>query len=321
MSQIDVFNGDADGICALQQLRLDNPMDSQLVTGIKRDIKLIRLITPHQGDSVTVLDISLDKNRPALIKVLDQQVHVTYFDHHYTGDIPDSPYLSAHIDTSADTCTSLLVNRHLNGAHLAWAVAGAFGDNLHHAANQAALPLNLTTEQLSQLQQLGECINYNGYGISLDDLHFHPGELYQLIHPYSDPFSFINESSTFQSLSDGYSEDMTHARTSKPYIESDNASLYMLPNQPWARRVSGVLGNELARDNPLRAHAIISETGEGYFRVSVRAPINNREHADTLCMKFPTGGGRKAAAGINELPEPSLDTFIEAFKETYKKQV
>jgi hypothetical protein len=36
-------------------------------------------------------------------------------------------------------------------------------------------------------------------------------------------------------------------------------------------------------------------------------------------MKFPTGGGRKAAAGINKLPESSLDAFIKAFKETYKK--
>ena len=318
LSQIDVFNGDADGICALQQLRLHTPCDSQLVTGIKRDIRLMDRLTPHRGDTITVLDISLDKNRPALIRALDQQIHVTYFDHHYAGDIPDSPCLSAHIDTSAETCTSLLVNNHLNGAHLAWAVVGAFGDNLHHAASQAALPLNLSAEPLAQLQQLGECINYNGYGISLDDLHFHPDRLYQLIHPHSEPFSFINESSAFQKLSDGYAEDMAHARTSTPSLESDAAALYLLPDRPWARRASGMFGNELARNNPRRAHAIISETGEGYLRVSVRAPLNNREHADTLCMKFPTGGGRKAAAGINELPESSLDEFIEAFTETYR---
>ena len=33
---IDVFNGDADGICALIQLRLVSPMAAHLVTGVKR---------------------------------------------------------------------------------------------------------------------------------------------------------------------------------------------------------------------------------------------------------------------------------------------
>jgi hypothetical protein len=32
----DVFNGDADGICALHQLRLADPLDSILVTGLNR---------------------------------------------------------------------------------------------------------------------------------------------------------------------------------------------------------------------------------------------------------------------------------------------
>lgn len=39
---IDVFNGDADGICALIQLRLANPVESQLITGVKRDIALLQ---------------------------------------------------------------------------------------------------------------------------------------------------------------------------------------------------------------------------------------------------------------------------------------
>ncbi len=59
----DIFNGDADGICALQQLRLSNPRTSTLVTGIKRDINLFANITAGQGDEITSLDISFDKNR------------------------------------------------------------------------------------------------------------------------------------------------------------------------------------------------------------------------------------------------------------------
>jgi len=36
MAYYDVFNGDADGICALHQLRLAEPREATLVTGVKR---------------------------------------------------------------------------------------------------------------------------------------------------------------------------------------------------------------------------------------------------------------------------------------------
>ena len=56
----DVFNGDADGICALLQLRQTFPCDSKLVTGVKREIDLLRHVSVKDGDTVSVLDISLD---------------------------------------------------------------------------------------------------------------------------------------------------------------------------------------------------------------------------------------------------------------------
>ncbi len=57
--QIDVFNGDADGICALIQLRLAKPVEAKLITGVKRDIQLLEQVMVQAHDSVTVLDISL----------------------------------------------------------------------------------------------------------------------------------------------------------------------------------------------------------------------------------------------------------------------
>ena len=42
MSYIDILNGDADGILALHQLRLTNPQKSRLITGVKRDTKLLQ---------------------------------------------------------------------------------------------------------------------------------------------------------------------------------------------------------------------------------------------------------------------------------------
>ncbi len=318
MNQIDVFNGDADGICALQQLRLAQPCNSRLVTGVKRDIKLLDRVRTDPDSQITVLDISLDKNREGLNRLLDAGIHIDYFDHHFAGEIPDSPSLSAHIDTSANTCTSLIVNKHLNGAHILWAIAGAFGDNLHQAAHDIARPLALSKQELSELRHLGECINYNGYGITLDDLHFAPDDLYRHIQPYTNPFIFIREATEFRRLADGYAADIEQTRALTPHIEKTAAAVYILPDRPWAKRVSGVFGNELARSHPERAHALLTETGEGFYRVSVRAPLTNREHADTLCMQFPTGGGRKGAAGINELPADMFDSFIKAFTSTYR---
>ena len=71
MAFFDVFNGDADGICALQQLRLAEPCEATLVTGVKRDIALLGRVRAGPGDEVTVLDISLDKNRDALLGLLE----------------------------------------------------------------------------------------------------------------------------------------------------------------------------------------------------------------------------------------------------------
>ena len=134
MRHIDVFNGDADGICALTQLRLAEPRDSQLVTGVKRDIDLLEKVDAKAGDKITVLDVSLDKNREPLLRALAAGAEVLYVDHHFAGEIPASDKLTAHINEAPDVCTSLLVNGLLKNRFLAWAVTGAFGDNLRKSA-------------------------------------------------------------------------------------------------------------------------------------------------------------------------------------------
>lgn len=45
----DIFNGDADGICALHQLRLAEPREATLVTGVKRDIRLLEQVAQVRG--------------------------------------------------------------------------------------------------------------------------------------------------------------------------------------------------------------------------------------------------------------------------------
>ena len=60
----DVFNGDADGLCALQQFRLHNPLDdAHLVTGPKRETSLLCKIPLVEPTDIIVLDVSLRANR------------------------------------------------------------------------------------------------------------------------------------------------------------------------------------------------------------------------------------------------------------------
>jgi len=313
MARFDVFNGDADGICALHQLRLDEPRDTALVTGVKRDIGLLKKIHATAGDRITVLDISLDQNREALQNLLAQGVEITYVDHHFAGDIPDHPALRAVIDTAPDICTSLLVDRMLQGRFRIWAVVAAFGDNLRESAVRAAELLNLSPQQLAMLRELGECLNYNAYGDNVDDLFFHPAELYRNLRAYADPFDFMAQETVFMTLKQGYASDMALAQATRPEWSHPGGALYILPDQPWSRRVSGVFGNHLAQAEPALAHAVLTHKPNGGYLVSVRAPRINPSGADALCRQFESGGGRKAAAGINHLPESELARFLARF--------
>jgi hypothetical protein len=316
--QIDVFNGDADGICALVQLRLAQPAQSKLVTGVKRDIQLLERLSVQKNDSVTVLDISLKKNHLALDRILKQGATVFYVDHHESGDIPQHPHLETIINTVANTCTSLLVDQYLKGKYRAWAVTAAFGDNLIDCAEQAVQTLSLSDKQLKQLRDLGVCINYNSYGDCITDLHFTPDVLYRELAPYASPLDFIIDNSIiYEQLLAGYADDMSQAQDIKPEYQTDTISVYILPDEAWARRISGVLGNELANQSPARAHAVLSYNAQGGYQISVRAPITNKAGADELCSSFTTGGGRKGAAGINHLPINELPTFIAAFAKKY----
>jgi len=318
MANYDLFNGDADGICALTQLRNAEPREATLITGVKRDINLLKKVNAEAGDNITVLDVSMDTNKEALLGCLEKGANIFYVDHHFPGDIPDHANLQAIINETPDVCTSLLVDHHLNGQFRGWAVVGAFGDNLRKSALGLAKSMDFSEEQLTQLENLGIYINYNGYGSNLDDLLFHPEDLFRIVSQYADPLDFINSGSAeYQKLEQGYNADMTAAANLQPIDVSDKTAVFILPDEPWARRVSGVYSNDLTNQFPGRAHAVLTEKASGTYLVSVRAPLENKKGAADLCRQFPTGGGREAAAGINDLPGDQLQAFIDAFKAQY----
>jgi hypothetical protein len=318
---IDVFNGDADGICALHQLRLVRPLpEVTLITGVKRDIALLRQIEDVRNSSVTVLDISLDNNRESLVKLLANGCTIFYADHHYAGEVPVSDRLTAHIAPEPQLCTSLIINWLLEDKYALWAIVGAFGDNLDESACQLGQRLGIGQDELARLRETGILLNYNGYGAALDDLFFHPAELFRHVRPYANPLDFHANSPTLRTLREGYQDDMRKALASVPLHEDATGRVFRLPPEPWARRVSGVCANAFANQRPDVAHALLTENRDGSLLVSVRAPLNNRNGADILCRQFSTGGGRAAAAGINALPAAQTDEFIQSFSKQFLPQ-
>jgi len=314
----DIFNGDADGIIALVQLRLANPVKSQLITGVKRDINLVDKVEIKAGDKLTVLDISLEKNITGLETALTNGAKIFYADHHRAGDIPVHDNLDAHIDLDANTCTALIVDKLLNGKFHDWAITAAYGDNLIAKADDLCKQAGYSVAQAEQLKELGTLINYNGYGATVADLHFDPATLYLALLAYSSPFGLISDlNSPFYKLQDAYKEDMSKALAISSLHQSEFLSVFELPDETWARRISGVYGNLLANKNPNSAHAVFTKNTDDSYLVSLRAPLNNKQGAGDLCNKFDTGGGRAAAAGINSLPSESLELFIETVEFYY----
>lgn len=314
----DIFNGDADGILSLLQLRLVEPKSATLVTGVKRDIQLLERVDAQSGDTLTVLDISMAKNQPALQRLLAAGASVFYADHHQTGDIPQHSALDAHIHLNPNMCTALIIDELLQGQCHEWAITAAYGDNLIERADALAQAASLDAQQRAQLCELGTLINYNGYGADLDDLHMHPADLFQALLPYASPFDMLADpASPYVPLKQAYREDMAQIHALQADYSSEKVELFRLEDSPTSRRISGILGNQLANQTPQKAHVVVTTNPQGALMISLRAPLANKQGAGTICSQFATGGGREAAAGINALAEENLPQFIAAIEAYY----
>ncbi|MGV2989580.1 DHH family phosphoesterase [Vibrio sp. E150_011] len=321
----DVFNGDADGIIALLQLRLSEPKHSELVTGIKRDIALLERVPLALASTVTVLDVSMDKNHEALALLLAHSIPVTYIDHHKATSPPQSPLLTSHINLDANTCTALIVDQLLEGQHRLWAITAAYGDNMIASAEALADAENLTRTDRDFLREFGTLINYNGYGEKLDDLHFSPVDLYQALLHYSNPFECRSDrDSPYYALLAAFRHDEGAVNEATILFESPVLQVIELPATAAARRMSGTFINRLANETTSRAHITLvaresgDVDGELCYTVSVRAPLDNKQGAAAICSLFVSGGGREAAGGINQLPQASIPALIEAALKQYQ---
>jgi hypothetical protein len=271
------------------------------------------------GDRVTALDIALPGNRDALLELLARGVQVRYVDHHEPGPLPRHPLLEALIDTDPEVCTSVLVDRMLEGSARAWAVVGAFGDNLAGTANRLADALGCDSGARARWRELGESINYNAYGLSEDDLVYRPAELYRALAPFRDPDRFVASQPHAARLAEARTADLGEADSVRGAPLGGGARLYLLPDARWARRVFGSLANRRVELEPRLAHAVaVPRPGGAQFLVSLRVPPGGPASAHDLCSPFG-GGGRKRAAGIDHLSAQGLEAFANALAAAFPR--
>jgi hypothetical protein len=318
--EFDVFNGDADGLFAAHQLRLaepgPDPAAVRTLTGMKRDIALLDRIDlaafRDRPLDLRVFDVSVARNRNALERLLAQGAAVRWFDHHHAGPMFAHPRLELHIDVTPDTCTSVLVDAHLQGRYRRWAVAAAFGDNLPRTAQAMSAGTGVSTVELAQLRELGEAVNYNGYGETRDDALIEPAALYVRLAGHVDPLDFVRRDPIVTQLAARRRTDLAIALQVPPWREYPAGAIYRLPDEGWCRRVLGSFANLLAERAGEAAFAVLKARRDGGYVASVRAPCSAPKGADRLCRRFG-GDGRAAAAGIDRLAEELCESFASAF--------
>ena len=277
------YNGDADGICSMVQWGLVYGIEGQRVTGVKRDIELLERINPNPNDEIIVMDISLARNHARAVELSTQGFDITWFDHHLAGDPIDA--IATHIDTSSDVCTARIVEKYL-GVESDWAQVALHGDGLSPHSSKP------------EFKELGELLNYNGYGADLSDLHFHPDDLLLLCLQAKTPQNFM-DTQAFMTLKNGFESDLSHAQN-----VSITDGYYLLPNEAWARRVVGVMAHRINErgDGP---HVIAIDKGE-----TLQVSIRGSESIGELCKMFG-GGGRATAGGIDALPKSEITALMK----------
>ena len=313
--EYDLFNGDADGIISVHQYRMFKPKKTNLVSGIKRDVTLLRHCDSIKNTKINVFDISVLSNEEYIDSILKKNNKIIWYDHHETGGRVSADNIKISVDTDPNTCTNIIVDKTLGGIYRPWTICGAFGDNLHDKANE--LNISFNEEQMKIFQEVGETLNYNGYGLKIEDLNAHPKDVLLDLMNYESPFEYHSKSELFNKIKNQMKLDREKLESSEVLYRSHAGEVLLLPPGQEATRYSGIFSNKKSTDNPDLAFAIITHGNNNTYRVSIRSPQNNPFGASELALRFPSGGGREKAAGINELKKVDLKKFIYNFCQVY----
>ena len=207
----------------------------------------------------------------------------------------------------------------MQGRRRIWAVVAAFGDNLARAARAlASLASRRQRVRLPHCASSVEDLAYNAYGDSVDDLIVASRRRCTARLPAT-PIRFVccGTNACSRASMRFVATTWRWRAKSSPQSRSTSATVYVLPDAAWSRRVRGAFGNHLTNRFPDLAHAILTLNAQGGYTVSVRAPQVKPTGADALCREFPTGGGRAAAAGINHLPQERLADFARCMDHAF----
>ncbi|HEX3059171.1 MAG TPA: DHHA1 domain-containing protein, partial [Usitatibacter sp.] len=129
------------------------------------------------------------------------------------------------------------------------------------------------------------------------------------------PFELIEREPLVDRLARDRIADIERAFSMVAIHASASGDVWMLPDAPWARRVSGTFANRLALLEPHRAHAVLTPLASGGYMVSVRSATKGPSAVE-FCRAFK-GGGRATAAGIDCLDAARLDSFIASFDKAW----
>lgn len=318
---ISIFNGDADGIVAQHIFALVHGRPDRRVTGLKRDIHLLRKLPALTAARLDVFDISLRQNRPELDALLSHDgITVDWFDHHDPGEPLAHPRLSLHVNQSPGTCSAVIVDAHLGRKHPVWAALAAYGDNLPVTGDALARAANVSAEDRARLSRAGVLVNYNAYGEDEGDVLYAPASLAERIEPFRSALDFSREESLLAPLQAQFDSDRARCDGLAPAAETPGAAAFLLPDAPWARRFAATWANARVLARPAQALAMLHPNSQGGYVVSLRAPreASSAPSAADLAKEFPTGGGRRLAAGINQLPPAELEKFLARFAEYFR---
>ena len=316
MTNYDVFNGDTDGIFAWHQLRLAFPLNTIKISGVKRDVNLLRHVNPQKGDVVTVLDISHAKNRKDVLRILKTGATIEYFDHHDPAELIDDSNITYHIDTDPHMTTGRVVDSHVDNKNHIWSIATAFGDNHFDLALEMAITEGLDAEQTKLLKEIGLSINYNSYGKTENDLFFRIHDVVSMVEDCGQDVFNIAKHEIFLKLLNNFNSDMSTASCQEPYSINEKGVIYIFPDEPWSHRILGAFSNHLVNLNKNSACAIAVLNSDHTYRISVRSSLNKPYGAGNLCKIF-RGGGREKAGGIDDLKESDLPKFKEQFERAF----
>lgn len=164
-----------------------------------------------------------------------------------------------------------------------------------------------------------DILKYNSYGGSIADLRYDLTELCRIASLQQSPFDFThNHPEVFRRLTEGFKEDLDKGLAIPPSHENGVAAIVCMPNDPWTRRINGVLGNELANRYPDRAHVVVTHTlNSNMLQVSIRAPRATLEGLMPLLAAVAGGGGRKIEAGIKAIEARPVEELWRVPLEAY----